>query len=202
MAIKLTLSNMLQLFSLLAPVLLCFFLVMSSLFNQNIKGLIYLAGVLMASVINLFLMNQIQSPKIPDAAFNCNLIELPYLTEFNSPSSSSLFIAFTVAYLVLPMFYNNQMNYVILASLLCLFGLDAVTQVTNKCTTKAGSFFGALVGFLLGALWYTIFKAAGYESLLYFDELVSNNVSCSRPSTQTFRCKVFKNGELISSQTV
>ena len=202
MAIKLTISNMLQLLSLIAPVLLCFFLVMSSLFNQNIKGLIYLAGVLMASVINLFLMNQLQSPKLEDAAFNCNLLELPYMTEFNSPSSSSLFIAFTVAYLVLPMFYNNQMNYILLGSLLCLFGLDTVTQVTNKCTTMAGSIFGALLGFLLGAVWYSIFKAAGYESLLYFDELVSNNVSCSRPSTQTFRCKVFKNGELISSQTV
>ena len=202
MAIKLTISNMLQLLSLIAPVLLCFFLVMSSLFNQNIKGVIYLAGVLMASVINLFLMNQLQSPKLEDAAFNCNLLELPYMTEFNSPSSSSLFIAFTVAYLVLPMFYNNQMNYILLGSLLCLFGLDTVTQVTNKCTTMAGSIFGALLGFLLGAVWYSIFKAAGYESLLYFDELVSNNVSCSRPSTQTFRCKVFKNGELISSQTV
>ena len=156
----------------------------------------------MASVINLFLMNQLQSPKLEDAAFNCNLLELPYMTEFNSPSSSSLFIAFTVAYLVLPMFYNNQMNYILLGSLLCLFGLDTVTQVTNKCTTMAGSIFGALLGFLLGAVWYSIFKAAGYESLLYFDELVSNNVSCSRPSTQTFRCKVFKNGELISSQTV
>ena len=202
MAIKLTISNMLQLLSLIAPVLLCFFLVMSSLFNQNIKGLIYLAGVLMASVINLFLMNQFQSPKLEDAAFNCNLLELPYMTEFNSPSSSSLFIAFTVEYLVLPMFYNNQMNYILLGSLLCLFGLDTVTQVTNKCTTMAGSIFGALLGFLLGAVWYSIFKAAGYESLLYFDGLVSNNVSCSRPSTQTFRCKVFKNGELISSQTV
>ena len=202
MAIKLTISNMLQLFSAIAPMLLCFFLVMSSLFNQNIKGLIYLAGVLMASVINIFFMNQIQSPKFTDASFTCNIIELPYLTEFNSPSMNSLFIAFTMAYLILPMFYNNQMNYVILAALCCLFGLDAVTQVTNRCTTMAGTIIGALIGFLLGVIWYTIFKAAGYQSLLYFDELVSNNTLCSRPSKQMFRCKVFKNGELISSSTV
>ena len=58
MAIKLTLYNILQLFSLISPLLLVFFLVMSSLFNQNLKGIVYLAGVLLASCINIFLMNQ------------------------------------------------------------------------------------------------------------------------------------------------
>jgi|TARA_R110001599_G_scaffold336327_2_gene553940 prepilin signal peptidase PulO-like enzyme (type II secretory pathway) len=204
MAIELTLSNMLQLFAALSPLLLSFFLVMSSLFNQSLKGLVYLAGVLMASVINIFLMNQIKSPMKPEASksISCNLVSLPFLTQFNSPAPSSLFIAFTTAYLVLPMQYNNQMNYVILAALLCLFGLDAVTKIQNNCTTLGGSFLGALVGGILGTIWYTLFHVSGYDSLLYFDELESNNVTCSRPSKQTFKCSVYKNGELISSNVV
>ena len=202
MAIKLTFSNMLQLFAALSPLLLGFFLVMSSLFNQNLKGMIYLAGVLMASVINIFLMNQIKSPVSDKASLSCNLVDLPFITEFNSPAPSSLFIAFTIAYLVLPMKYNNNMNYVILASLLGLFGIDAITKIQNNCTTVGGSFLGALVGFILGAIWYTIFHVSGYDSLLYFDELESNNVTCSRPSKQTFKCSVYKNGELISSNIV
>jgi hypothetical protein len=193
---------MLQLFAALSPLLLGFFLVMSSLFNQNLKGLIYLAGVLMASVINIFLMNQIKSPVSDKASLSCNLVDLPFITEFNSPAPSSLFIAFTIAYLVLPMKYNNNMNYVILASLLGLFGIDAITKIQNNCTTVGGSFLGALVGFILGAIWYTIFHVSGYDSLLYFDELESNNVTCSRPSKQTFKCSVYKNGELISSNIV
>ena len=202
MAIKLTFSNMLQLFAALSPLLLGFFLVMSSLFNQNLKGLIYLAGVLMASVINIFLMNQIKSPVSDKASLSCNLVDLPFITEFNSPAPSSLFIAFTIAYLVLPMKYNNNMNYVILASLLGLFGIDAITKIQNNCTTVGGSFLGALVGFILGSIWYTLFHVSGYDSLLYFDELESNNVTCSRPSKQTFKCSVYKNGELISSNIV
>ena len=202
MAIKLTLANMLELFSLMAPILLLFFLVMSSLFNQNLKGLVYLAGVLIASVINIFVMNQIQSPVDPGRSYTCNLVELPFLTEFNSPNPSSLFIAFTIAYLVLPMKYNDQMNYVVLASLLCLFGLDTVTQLRNKCSTASGTFFGALIGFLLGAGWYSLFHQSGYDSLLYFDELQSNRLKCSRPAKQTFKCSVMKNGELVSSGTV
>ena len=199
MAIKLTFSNILQLFAALAPLLLGFFLVMSSLFNQSLKGMVYLAGVLMASVINIFLMNQIKSPVSDKASLSCNLVDLPFITEFNSPAPSSLFIAFTIAYLVLPMKYNNNMNYVILASLLGLFGIDAITKIQNNCTTAGGSFLGALVGFILGSIWYTLFHVSGYDSLLYFDELESNNVTCSRPSKQTFKCSVYKNGELISS---
>jgi hypothetical protein len=202
MAIQLNLTNMLQLFSALAPFMLAFFLIMSSIFNQNLKGLVYLAGILIASILNIFLMNQIQSPVLIDRSFMCDFIELPFLKQFNSPNPSSLFIAFTIAYLIMPMRFNDQMNYPVLASLLCLFGLDTFTQIKNKCTTQAGSFFGALLGFWLGVGWYTLFHQSGYDSLLYFQELQSNKVMCSKPSKQAFKCSVFKNGTLISSNIV
>jgi hypothetical protein len=124
MAIQLNFSNVFELFSLMSPLLLGFFLVMSSLFNQNLKGLVYLAGVLIATIINIFLMNQIGNEKFSDAALSCDFVSLPFMGRFNSPAPSSLFIAFTLAYLVLPMKYNNQMNYVILAALLCLLLMD------------------------------------------------------------------------------
>ena len=202
MSIKLEFSNILELFSLISPFLLGFFLVLSSLFNQNLKGLVYLAGVLIAVVINIFLMNQIGSPKLEGSAFSCDFISLPFMGQFNSPAPTSLFIAFTIAYLVLPMKYNNQMNYVILAALLCLLALDGITKVNKRCTTFGGTFLGTLVGFVLGAMWYTLFHMSGYDSLLYFDELQSNRVVCSRPAKQSFKCSVYKNGELISSNIV
>lgn len=194
-------SNLLQLFALISPLLLGFLLVMSSLFNQDIKGLVYLGGVLLATVINLFLMSMIDSKKdLANESAMCDIITLPLnLSSYNSPSISSLFIAFTTAYLVLPMKYNNQMNYVVLAFLLCLFALDAYTNINNKCTTPGGSILGGLVGVVLGAAWFAIFHYTGYSSLLYFDELMSNKVVCARPSKQTFKCSVYKNGKLISS---
>ena len=182
--------------------MLGFFLIMSSLFNQNLKGLVYLAGVLLSNILNIFLMNQIGSEKFSDAAMSCEFISLPFMGKFNSPAPSSLFIAFTLAYLVLPMKYNNQINYVILAALLCLLLLDGITKVSKRCTTAGGTFLGTLVGFLLGVIWYTLFHTSGYDSLLYFDELQSNNVVCSRPSKQSFKCSVYKNGQLVSSNIV
>lgn len=199
MAIELTLSNVLQFFSFISPTLLVFFLFMSSLFNQNLKGLVYLAGVLIASLLNILFMNMIGSGRDENEAFSCSIFDIPHMSQYNSPYPSSLIIAFTVAYLVLPMKYNNQMNYAALGFLLCLLGVDILTKVQNKCTTYAGSILGGLVGFLLGTIWYIFFHGAGFDSLLYFDELRSDNVICSRPTKQTFKCSVYKNGELISS---
>jgi hypothetical protein len=199
MAIELTISNVLQFFSFISPTLLVFFLFMSSLFNQNLKGLVYLAGLLISSLVNIFFMNMIGSGRDENEAFSCTIFDIPHVSQYNSPYPSSLIIAFTVAYLILPMKYNNQMNYAVLGFLLCLLGVDVITKVQNKCTTYAGSILGGLVGFLLGTLWYIFFHAAGFDSLLYFDELRSDNVICSRPTKQTFKCSVYKNGELISS---
>jgi hypothetical protein len=199
MAIELTISNILQFAGFISPTLLVFFLFLSSLFNENLKGLIYLAGILIASIINVFLMNLIGTETPIDAAFSCNLFEIPFVGTFNNPAPSSVMIAFTIAYLVLPMKYNNELNYAVIMVLFCMLGLDFVTKTQNKCTSYAGSILGCLVGFLLGATWYTLFHLTGYDSLLYFNELQSNNVVCSRPSKQTFKCSVYKNGELISS---
>jgi hypothetical protein len=199
MAIALTLSNILQFFSFIAPTLLIFFLFLSSLFNQNLKGLVYIAGILLASVVNIIFMNIIGSGRDDNESFSCSLFDIPNVSQYNSPYPTSLIIAFTIAYLVLPMKYNNNMNYVVLLFLLGLLAVDVLTKVQNKCTTYAGSILGALVGFLLGSIWYVLFFSLGYSSLLYFDELRSDNVQCSMPSKQTFKCSVYKNGELISS---
>ena len=202
MAIPTTFSNMFKLFSAISPLLLGFFLVMSSLFNQNIKGLVYLAGVLMASVINIFLMNLFEIKRDPDESYTCDIFSLNPYIPYNNPAPTSLFIAFTIAYLILPMIFNNQLNYIIITFLLLLFIIDAFTKVQKKCTSGSGTLIGGLVGLLLGGTWYLLLHDSGYDSLLYFDELLSNKVACSRPSKQNFKCSVYKGGELISSNVV
>jgi hypothetical protein len=97
------------------------------------------------------------------------------------------------------MLNNNQMNYPIISALLGLFIIDSITRISNKCTTVGGSVLGALVGFMLGSMWYTVFHAIGSDELLYFDEMDSNAVRCEKPSKQTFKCSVYKNGKLVSS---
>jgi hypothetical protein len=207
MAIQLTFPNIIHLFSAIAPLLVVFFMVTISLFNQNLKGLVYLAGLMISLVINIPIANMISGNTgwnrvKPDALVSCNIISIPYITEFNSPGPSALLLGFTLAYLAQPMIMNNQINYVVLAFLSGLLGIDISTKVTMQCTTLGGAVLGALIGMFMAVIWYSLFKSAGFDSLLYFDEMQSNSVRCSQPAKQTFKCAVYKNGELISSSTV
>jgi hypothetical protein len=198
MAIELTPTNIFQFFSTILPFLLVFFMVMISIFNQNIKGLVYLGGILMATILNVLFQNVIKNPSYADSAPTCNLFDIPGNNEgYNNPSLSSLLIGFTIAYLVLPMSSNKQMNISILIALFSLFTMDSISKVMNKCTSYAGVLLGGSLGFLLGSGWYALLHASGQDSLLYFDEVNSNNVVCSRPSKQKFKCSVYKNGQLI-----
>lgn len=199
MAMKLTITNLIQFMGAISPLMVGFFLISASILNKNIKGLIYLAGVMLSFVLNALLMNVIKSPANPSRSVGCSLIEWPFsLNQYNSPSFNSVFLAFTLAYMYLPMSFGGVMNYGIIIALVAIFGLDAVSKVTDGCTTPLGIVLGAVFGLLLGGLWYGIIKASGNPQLLYFEE-VSNGETCSRPSKQTFKCAVYKNGKLVKN---
>jgi hypothetical protein len=200
MGMDLSLSNVFHFISAISPLLLGFFLVMTSIFNQDLKGFVYLAGILFATIINVFVLNMVKSPRNPEASSTCNLVNLPFnMTNYNNPSLNSVIIAFTMAYLIMPMQFSNQMNYSIISFLFGIFLLDGINKTLNKCTTSTGVILGLLLGGVLGFTWYSIFHAAGYDSLLYFNEVTSNKVYCARPKKQTFKCAVYKNGELVKT---
>jgi hypothetical protein len=196
-------DNILKTVSILSPILVVFFIVMSSLFNQDVKGLVYLGGLLLAAIINIFLMKQLQSEYKPRAGEFCSLIDLPIFgTAYDSPAPSSVMIAFTAAYLIVPMIFNSQMNYIVMAFFLILYGIDGFYKTSANCTKTSGVILGGLTGLFLGLSWFILFHSTGYDSLLYFNDFQSNNVMCSKPSKQTFKCSVYKNGQLISSSSM
>ena len=113
-----------------------------------------------------------------------------------------MFIAFTAAYLILPMYYNDQMNYPVFITFLSLFMINAWTNVANKCTPATGAILGGLIGVVCALSWFSIFYGSGMGKLLYFNEVASNKVMCEKPTQQQFKCEVYKNGKLISQDMV
>ena len=196
MGMEFNFVNAVQFFSYISPLLLGFFMVMSSFFNKNIKGIVYLGGVLIFSFISLLFKPLVGSKTSLDASPTCNLFNIGDNT-FNSPPFHSVFIAFTFAYLLMPMITNGIPNYYVLVSLLVLFFMDAFTKVYNKCTTGLGTFLGGLLGVIFGIIYWALFRYTNNNNLLYFQLEGSNNVVCNRPTKQTFRCNVYKNGKII-----
>ena len=201
MAIQLSITNVFRFISYITPVLLIFFMIMISVFNQDVKGLIYLGGVLIAIFITVACKNMIKKES-ENPAYTCELFDYPgNASNYTVPSLNSVLIAFTFAYLFKPMQDYKQYNYSIIISILILFVIDAVTKLTNNCTPPLGVISGGLIGYVLGIVFYSLLKATGNEKLLYLNELQSNNVVCSKPSEQQFKCAVYKNGELISTNS-
>ena len=196
--IKTTFGGVVNLVSALSPILITFFMLMLTCMNQNFKGLIFIAGVLIAIVGNIGIMQLVGSPRSLDASIKCSLFDLPMPSSFNSPSNSSLFISFTFIYLFIPMLYNNQMNYPVIIILLMLFTVDSYSRVMHKCTNEIGIFLGWFVGILFGSAWFVILHSTGAGKLLYFNEIGSTSVRCDKPSSQTFKCSVFKNGVMVA----
>ena len=72
--------------------------------------------------------------------------------------------------------------------------MGCMTNITN--VGIAGNLFsGTLLGAGLSALLYT----SSVKNLLYINEVNSDNEVCSMPSQQKFKCRVYKNGELVGS---
>ena len=198
MAMQLNFSNLLQFFAAISPLLLTFFLVMISIFNSDIKGLVYLGGILIASLINLLLLNTLKVKSAVLIPPNCNLIEFPFnLNEYIAPAFNSMFISFTLAYLYMPMKYVSGINYPVLMSVLGILVLDGATKIMGGCTSFTGVGLGTLVGLSLGLAYFGLIYGSGHEDLLFFNGEPSNNVVCSRPKKQQFKCVVYKNGEVL-----
>lgn len=200
-------TNLFKFLGLLTPFLIIFFLLMSSVINQDFKVIVYLFGTSIASLINIFFMYLIRSKRTEDASPFCNVFTFPFTVNsvanerYDAPSMTSMFISFTLAYIWIPMVFNppNTVNLPLVLTLSALLVIDVIAQHNQKCTNFLGSFLGTLVGFVMGALWYSLVNSSGYKSLLYYTDFTGNKTICSRPQKEYFKCDVYKNGKLLQS---
>lgn len=200
-------TNLFKFLGLLTPFLIIFFLLMSSVVNQDGKVLTYLLGTSIASVINIFFMYLIKSERTEDASPFCNVFTFPFTvnseanSRYDAPSMTSMFISFTLSYIWLPMTFNppNTVNLPLIITLSALLVIDMISQYNQKCTTFLGSFLGTIVGLAMGAAWYALVNSSGYKNLLYYSDFTGNKTICNRPQKQYFKCDVYKNGQLLQS---
>jgi len=188
----------------LSPVFIASFMLMSSMFSGDVKAFIWLFLTIVGIVI-IFLLQQTslfrEDPKTYMTGDNCADPLLPLFTNFPRLSVSTFFIAFTLTYLIQPMMMNNDWNYYVIVGFLGIMIMDTMVkfQLFPNCTKKVGILSGLLLGVLYSVLCYNIILVAGGDKLLYFNTISSNNVYCSKPKKQTFKCFVYKNGQIISA---
>ena len=181
--------------SLISPFLLAFSMIMISVINTNIKGLVYLLGLVVLFII-VYLFQQSIGQRTVEVNKFCNLFSI---TNFSVPSFNSALYLYTTVYTLLPMVSNDMINFPLIIVFLLLFISDSIIKIRNKCTPVIGVVMGSILGLFFGVIWFLIIRSTGQTGLLYYDDLISNKIACSRPTKQKFKCSVYKNGELIQN---
>lgn len=203
LAITMSLTNIIEYISFSAPLLVVFFITLLSIAQNSLeKGIIFNMGIVILSSIVLLLKNVIKNKQSIFASPFCNILPSPFTVKdigviYNAPSLSGAILSFSSTYLIYPMVINNQHNYSLLVFLIAITGINIVTEYNQKCSDIMGLVLGVLVGIFFGLLYYTLLYISTSSKFVYFADTISNNVQCSKPTNQQFKCQVYKNGEVI-----
>ena len=200
--VPMTLTNLFQYISFTAPFLVIFFITLFSIMQNNLeKGLIFNMGIVILSTLVYILKNVLKSTQSSNVSPFCNVMPAPFTVAssegniYDAPSMSTAILSFSSTYLIYPMMNNNQHNYTLLVFLIGVTSINAVVEYSQECSGIMGIVLGILLGIVFGIVYYTMLYMSKKTNLVYFSDTISDNVQCSKPSKQNFKCEVYKDGK-------
>ena len=193
----------LYLFLRLSPFILACFFTLASIFNQDYKGVLYLAGLVLSSVLVIMasyfpIINSIPHPEAPPEI--CKLFTMGQTDDISALPLGQSMLTFTFGYLLYPMMKNDlvKSNLPTMIFFPLLIAFDFWWNAQNSCYTWMQLLASAGLGGGIGTLWAYIVSNGGINNdNIYFTSL-SEKQTCSKPTKSTFKCNVYKNGKLIS----
>jgi hypothetical protein len=197
--------GVLSLLSFYAPLIITMSIFMSSIFMGVLgKGLYFLFWILIISFIRIFILYNLNAEsftyQIPE---QCNVGNiLPFHITY-----STFILCFTFAYLILPSYILHRQtnmdktNYILMMFLLSYIIFDIFVKKSVGCINinSIGKIIGEIIsGLGIGALiaFFTFISPIRDNLFIYSDKSTYTEIS-SVPTKQRFKCKVYKNGELV-----
>jgi hypothetical protein len=176
----------------LAPFILVSYFSLSSILNQDAKGIVYLAGLLFACFIACICGNmEVFKSKIQnnDNDMICNVLTLTETGRFSNIPLSMVTFSYTFFFLVY-IIADKKLAVQNIPTLI-IFPLIIIAEFAWNlfygCSTILGITTGLAIGGLFGFIWSRIIDKSGAAKLQYFNGISNTNV-CTRASTQKFKC--------------
>lgn len=189
----LNINNIIELFSIFSTIFLGFFILMASVINQDIKGVIYIAFICILFVLIEMIVRPVLGIRVLDNRshticdiFNINFPSYPHI----EPSLVSAFMGFTMTYLLAPSLLSGHVNYFLGGLLISLTFLTSTHRVLYACNRWWTEILGVSIGVGFASLVMLFMNKNNYSHLLYYDELISNKQSCGVPKKQNYRCEI------------
>ena len=185
----------LKYFTLNSPMIIGAFIVLSSAFNQDIKGVLFMTGAAIMMFIGQFFSSSLgrKVPKTADLAA-CNMFTSSgWGFEYSAPGPNALFLSFVATYLIFGMAAHSNFNWVLLGALLIMVAVNDFFRVKLlNCGEPIDILFGWAFGIIGAVIWYGMMAAAesasqGTMSLTYFGD--ESGVNQFKITNKKFKCK-------------
>ena len=186
-----------QFFTLLAPIFIPLFLVFLSLMQTNFKGLIFLAGLVstvgLGAAIKAMTKARVNlSDHYSPACYVMDIGSVKIDGLRTLPCIQSVIIAFSIFYLIYPLFIQSKVGHLTMIIFLFLYMiLNGISRMHLKCVrfidVIAGWIFGAIMGVLYAVLIDMIDGSALYFSA---DDSEYKDGKCFRYSNTRMKCKL------------
>jgi len=204
------LSNILDIIyplSFYAPLIVCISMLVLSVFTSTLSKLgYYFLWIFVITCVRMLVFNGIGMNNNVNLPEKCStgIMFIPQDITY-----STYILCFTLMYLLMPMIILtnqakvNVINYSVLGFFIFYIIFDLGIKYTLSCI---GSLFSGLIicdilsGLFLGAIISgPLMFGSNLKKYLYINEINTNKEVCSLPSKQQFKCKLFRNGELVGN---
>ena len=178
----------------LAPFILICFFALSSMFNADIKGIIFLGLLLLNCFATLVIGSAL--PEVNETSKNhiCDGLSLSADGPISRLPLNINVLTFTLAYLAYiigtygekdPSIINNNIPTFVVFSLLIIY--QGIWSYQNDCNSVGYSLLSMIIGGGLGALFSYGIDKSGLVKLQYFNGITNAEV-CSRPTKARYVC--------------
>ena len=193
----LNIINIMYMFFRLAPFIIVSYFTLQSLFNQDLKGVIYLIGLIVASVITVVLGGVLKKFSPPKGLMptDYSRIRCTQLTFGNTqpvsilPLSQTVF-GYTLAYLTYFISINNLQTQNIATFIMFPLVIisDMIWSTSNMCSNPKYLLISLIIGAIIGTLWAMIIESTNMPNLAYMSGIANKDV-CSKPSKSLYKCR-------------
>ena len=180
-------NKVIDIISLFSPFILISVYVFMSIYYQDLKAVILLAGIF----FTIYILKQVTEGN----ASNDDNQFVIYCSMFNTletPGTSTAVISFIFMYMLLPMIYNNEYNALVLVTISLLWILDIYHKLFQyNCYNKSIGLIATLIGLSCSSgYFFTIYNLGEeYYNFLYFNVSKNNLVQCNKNNETEYVCE-------------
>jgi len=199
MAIPIDFTSIAYISFRLAPFILVSFFSLASLFNQDLKGVIYIAGLLIACFISIT-VSQTSNTFDTSGSFAegedemniCQTLTLSGAAPISKIPLSIIVFVYTFAYLlyVIVKYHLIKQNMPTLIFFPALVIADILWNKMNNCANVPAIVVGIIIGGAVGSFWAYMVDSLKLTKMQYMTGM-GNAETCS-VSKQKFKCTIRK----------